>query len=734
MIYSLPTYRYLNLESSWPGFQLERLQVGADGVLQLAELPMFTGDMTGAPADIAPLLQGPAGVGVDCDGTLYVADAAHHRILRVSACDGSVEPIPCLRGPSAEPGALDHPRGVLVGSRRVLYVADAGNHRVQAFDLATYQLRGLWERGLSEPWDLAEDAAGNVYVADPGIRRADGTWTRGRVVRLAVHGLLDPDWRLTPPPHAPTSAAIIEEVEASPGSGTLLVLDAQPSRLLIYSLDGKLDRQATARWSAVADQAELPVSIRSGASAIHLTDLANGRVLSFSPTGEFLGSAVGPRFDVSGLGIDCSGRLVAAGNEGSSIRSSLGLSGFAQSGTFLAGPYEADTEPTRWQRIQLAVDSLAQGGHFRLWTLTTNDLTLVPLPPVDDASVQPPGFDEPDAPAATALGIWRAMPWDSADALILNCEASRLWIAGTLTGNGYGTPAIRQMRITHDEEGWLRYLPAMFSRDKPTRVFLERALALFETLHERERDFVDDLPLLFDPRAASDRAGDSWLEWLADWVGTELDQGWDDATRRNTVARAFHEFARRGTPDGLRHLAELYVGAAVQFEDQAQLPGLWGLGSPGSALGTGTALAPIAPGGAVLDVSAVTDASTLESESPLGRPAFDATANRFVVRVYAASLRGEGRLEKLRALIEREKPAHLAFHLCVIEPTMRVGAQARLGVDTVVAGPATASAWDSGRGLGAATVLKDQELPGWRRRAARAGPAPDPRLVPATLI
>ena len=36
-------------------------------------------------------------------------------------------------------------------------------------------------------------------------------------------------------------------------------------------------------------------------------------------------------------------------------------------------------------------------------------------------------------------------------------------------------------------------------------------------------------------------------------------------------------------------------------------------------------------------------------------------------------------------MIEREKPAHTAYHLCVIEPRMRVGSQARIGVDAIIA-------------------------------------------------
>jgi hypothetical protein len=223
------------------------------------------------------------------------------------------------------------------------------------------------------------------------------------------------------------------------------------------------------------------------------------------------------------------------------------------------------------------------------------------------------------------------------------------------------------------------------------------------------------------------------LEWLADWVWTELDQRWRESTRRDTVAGAFREFARRGTPAGLRHLAELYAGAAVEFEEEALGAGLWGLGSTSSGLGVDTALAPIAPEGAVLDVSAVANASTLEREPARSRPAFDATAHRFVVRVHAALVRNEEQIERLRRLIDREKPAHLAFHLCVIQPAMRVGAQARLGVDTVVAGPPPATPWDAESALGGSTYLMDRATTGSRRRGARAGAEPDARQVPARL-
>ena len=728
----LPTARYLNLELRWPDVQLDRLEVGAEGELRLAELPHLAPGETSGP-EAAGGLRGPAGVGVDSCGHLYVADPSTHRILKVDACDGSIGPLPCIRGPGSAPGYLDTPRGVLVGRRDVLFVADAGNRRIQLFDLATGQLRGLWDRGFEQPWDLAQDGRGNVYVADPG-RRTDAGWTGGRVTRLERSGVLDSEWSLgAPAPGAPTSVAIALLPED--GTERLLVLDCQPARMLVYGLDGSFDSTASTRWSAVADLALVPSSLtvaRNG--VVHLADLASGQVFSFTASGEFLGVARGLASGAAGIGLDCRGRLAATPG-GGSIRRALEQPAYVACGTFLAGPFEAATEPTRWQRLHLDL-ALPEGAHLKLWTFTSNQPD-DPGMPVDCTGAVTGSIVESDAIRLAArqnlpaeLGEWRAMPWDASDAMILNQPGTYLWIAGLLVGNGFSTPTLRQIRLVHDDEGWLRHLPAFYSRDETSRVFLERALGLFETLFDREQKLVDDLPLLFDPWAAPDREGSAWLEWLADWVGTELDESWEGRRRRETVAQAFQANGERGTPRSLRRLVVLYADAHIQIDEAAAGPGLWGLGAPGSGLGFDTALAPVPAGGAVLGSTAVVNHSTLENEDPRGRPAFEIGTHCFTARVYAAEAGSEEALERVRQVLDREKPAHTAYHLCRIEPRMRVGQQAVLGIDTIVAGPPIGGAFDSGRSLGATTMLPAVS----RRRGVGTEPGAIPAAtVPATV-
>lgn len=73
-----------------------------------------------------------------------------------------------------------------------------------------------------------------------------------------------------------------------------------------------------------------------------------------------------------------------------------------------------------------------------------------------------------------------------------------------------------------------------------------------------------------------------------------------------------------------------------------------------------------------------------------GAPLADDYAHLFTVMVYAAQIPLAAQRQALRDLIEAEKPAHTDFQLCLIEPRLRVGVQARVGIDSIVAGPGPA--------------------------------------------
>jgi phage tail-like protein len=733
-----PKYQYLDLQDERLVLLLDGVTVDGKGRLRLAPVP---GDpeQIGPPLAPAEALAGPAGIGVDEDGSVYVADPAGHRVLRIDPCDGQAVPLPCLVGPGSRLGELHTPRGLVVGPRDALYVADSRNHRIQVVDLRTLQLRGIWGQVdpydvpkpgtapglLDDPWDLAADGAGCLYVADHGNRR---------VQKFDVDGAVVPGfWAAmsktqSNAPRQPTHIALA----VLRGEERLLVLDriqgAVKSRLLAFRLDGDFDPILTSRWKTELTKRlpslfrQPPSGVAFGGEVLYVADATGRRVLVFDAEGGFLGDARGFRGQVASLALDRRGRLLVHPGAGSAVVR-LASEAEAATGTFRIGPVStggSSSRATRWHRLAARADPLPLGSHVRLFTYTTASAEGRP-PPVPAGPSD--GFADR---TPTAQRAWRAGADDAVDVLVLNEPAPYLWIGGRLQAGG-GSPVLGPFRVEHDHEGWLQYLPAVYQREQASRVLLERVLALFESILGDEETLVNDLRILFDPATADDgqaseRASGSWLEWLAGWLAFELDETWDEETRREAVARAFELHARRGTAEGLRELLRLYVRAPVFVGDGVFSANLWALDGDGSVLGFTTSLVPAEAQGAVLGTTATLDRSHLIDEEDNGAPLFEDTAHRLCVQAYAADFIDPRARETLARIIEREKPAHTAYHLCIVEPRLRVGFQARVGVDAIVGSGPDEFHLDSEGRLGETVLAAETEYPGGvLGRTARVG-------------
>jgi sugar lactone lactonase YvrE len=144
----------------------------------------------------------PAGVAVDAQGNVYVADAGNNRVVQFSAEGGLTNGQAgdlffgqgSGTGNAANAGgvsahALNGPQAVAVDDEGNLYVADSGNNRVLAFSSGfssldasrvfgqpsfsdnTPDISGINASGLASPYGVAVDGAENVYVSDGGNAR-----------------------------------------------------------------------------------------------------------------------------------------------------------------------------------------------------------------------------------------------------------------------------------------------------------------------------------------------------------------------------------------------------------------------------------------------------------------------------------------------------------------------------------------------------------------------------------
>jgi phage tail-like protein len=706
-------FLYLNVANRWPAFRWRGLELGADGALRLARVPLYTGN-TSAFVDL-PAPDGPAGVAIGPGGAVFFTDPVGDRLLRIDPCDSSVCPVPCVGGSGELPGQLRVPRGLVFHAmRHALVVADSGNHRLQLFDPGSFQVLGIWggpgtEPGLFDtPWALTVDSQGSVYVVDYGNKR---------VQKFGLQETVEPAfWENA------AAATLMQPVGVATGSGEdgieVFVLDAASDRIAVFDDDGHL-----LRWLDLP--AGDPLALLSAQHSLYVGDKAGRHVLRLLPSepapdaplvgGVVIGEAEGFEGPVAALAADDSGGLwLHPGHGATPIRLSL-AGGFVRSGVVWGGPFGTAGRPTLWHEIEVQGGPLVANAHLQLVVRTGGASDAPPDPPID-----------PHVPFAAP---WKLLPLDALRGLIRGAPAEFLWIAARLSGQGTQTPVVEQVRIDYDPETWTRYLPAIYRTQAKDPELLERFLALYEGFFTDLDEQIDEMPRLFDPAVAPA----VWLPWLASWVGIELDETWPDEKKRRAVAGAFAAAGKRGTPAGLREAVLFATGVDIRIVEPVlggtwwALPGEGEIPIGGGRLGVDTVLAPAELDGAVLGTTAVLDGSYVAGEEGLGSHLYETVAHQFCVHVYERQVASAARLAAVRAVIEREKPAHTAWHLCVIKPRMRIGLQSRLGVDTVIAGAAPPQRLGRGSDL-----VLGGERPGRLGESSRIGV--DTRLHPGVPV
>jgi phage tail-like protein len=285
---------------------------------------------------------------------------------------------------------------------------------------------------------------------------------------------------------------------------------------------------------------------------------------------------------------------------------------------------------------------------------------------------------------------------------------------------------VRQARLATAAEDYLDHLPLTYRyNDDSTDGFLSRWLRLIRGDFSRIEELLDDMPRLADPHFEPAGA----LAWLAQWFGLELPGIADDAQHRALVARAVSLMALRGTRQSIVEFVELHTGIAPAIVEGFADRRIWVLGHK-SLLDFDTRLAPLDPVGMVVPdpaqeagccpavaplaekqprsacmtaafgaapqvapaapVPAIGRAVVGESgplaQHQIGLPLYAEGAYRFCLVVDGYRVADPQILQEIGRIAEREKPAHTDWRLELVPPELRVGFQARIGIDTIVGG------------------------------------------------
>jgi phage tail-like protein len=182
------------------------------------------------------------------------------------------------------------------------------------------------------------------------------------------------------------------------------------------------------------------------------------------------------------------------------------------------------------------------------------------------------------------------------------------------------------------EESYLQYLPpVLWEGDQD---FIERFLHIFEDIFSDIEKKVDNIPQLFNPWTTPSH----FLPWLASWMALELEPHWTEIQSRAFMRNIVSLYNQRGGQESLEKYLRIYVGSNVDIAELQQ------------------------------------ESSPHEFKIIINFPSFDILHRQKIVR-------------RVRAILDREKPAHTYYNLHIESPTMQIGLHSTIGVDTILGNP-----------------------------------------------
>jgi sugar lactone lactonase YvrE len=238
--------------------------------------PSLPANLTGSDQ-----LDEPVGVAMDGVGNLFIADAGNHRVLKVRP-DGTITTIAGTGMPGFEgdggPASfarLNEPWGVAVDKAGSLFIADFENHRIRKVtpDGIIRTVAGNGTRGfsgdggpatsaqLNGPSGIAADDAGNMFIADSLNDRVRKVTPDG-----GIHTIVSSAYVFNP------DSVVVD------AAGNLFIANPYPQNVLKVSPDGVI--------TAAASGLHFPEGVAVDKFGnLFVADTGNHRVVKVTPEG-----------------------------------------------------------------------------------------------------------------------------------------------------------------------------------------------------------------------------------------------------------------------------------------------------------------------------------------------------------------------------------------------------------------------------------------------------------------
>lgn len=297
--YAEITGQSLNPPAQWPLAESMRIYVEKEIALQMLSLDIGSTMLEDlpAPADAYAAVQrsvlpdqiiadvglnGPRNLAIAPDRSIYVADTGNSRIVRLDA-NGTILTTWGSRTPDSQllpaPGTFIEPWGIAVDGQGNIYVADTWNHRIQKFDANSKFIQEWGSFGQPSdrpeymwgPRGIAISQDGRVYVTDTGNKRVVVFDSDGKFLQEFGR---EEDSRLD----EPVGIAI-------GGDGLVYVADTWNMQVVVFSAEGNLiTKWPVQAWTGYSLDNKPYIAV-DAEDRVYITDPERYRVIVYSSSG-----------------------------------------------------------------------------------------------------------------------------------------------------------------------------------------------------------------------------------------------------------------------------------------------------------------------------------------------------------------------------------------------------------------------------------------------------------------
>ena len=285
----------------------------------------------------------PQVVAIDSNGNLYIADTGNAVIREV--VKGVINTIAGSNvvGYSGDGGAatsaeINAPRGIAVDSSGNLYIAEFGDSVIRKVTtkgiISTIAGTGVYgfagdgaaatKAQLANPWSVAVDGSGNIYIPDQLNSRVRKIDSSGNINTIAGNGLISYSGD-----NGQASKAQLygPQATATDPAGNVYIADTQNNRVRKVTPAGVITTIAgngTAGFAgdgaaAVSAQLARPAGVAAdSAGNVYISDSANGAVRKVTPDGII--NTVAQLIHPQGMAVDSAGNLYVADSADNRVR------------------------------------------------------------------------------------------------------------------------------------------------------------------------------------------------------------------------------------------------------------------------------------------------------------------------------------------------------------------------------------------------------------------------------